>query len=168
MPVSALPLSEMGRCTGRFYLDERYPLIVMRCFFDGSEGQDDNGSQWLTLAGYIASDKFWGQFQPTWEKMLRDRYPVAPYLHMWQMLSHEDPFERANGWTDDKINRFVSDALDLLQHEDKQRFLACAYSVDVTAHSRLVAEGYEIADPATVCAHSCLKVLCDWYTARYG
>ena len=72
----------------------------MRCYFDGSEGAEDNGTKWLTLAGFMAPDGLWGAFQRKWEAMLRDRYPIAPYVHMCDLLSHNDPFERSAGWSE--------------------------------------------------------------------
>lgn len=135
----------------------------MRCYFDGSEGRDDANSRWITLVGYMASDVSWRAFQPKWETMLRDRYPVAPWLHMWEVLAHEDPFERVNGWTDTKITDLVLSALNVLQELDKKGFRAFVYSVDVTARDRLITEGYKIPAAPTICAHSCLKAAFDWY-----
>lgn len=139
----------------------------MTCYFDGSAGADDAGSQWLTLAGYMASDSFWASFQTKWETMLRARYPIAPWLHMIELFGHEDPFERVNGWTDDKIGTLIWDALDLLQNLDKSAFRAFVYSIDVTAHKRLLEEGYKIGDPSTICAHSCIKASTDWYLKNH-
>lgn len=140
----------------------------MQCYFDGSTGKDDGGGQWLTLAGYMASDAFWVDFQLKWERMLQERYPMAPWLHMWELLGHEDPFTRINGWTDDKISELVVDgALGLLQSLDKKAFRAFVYSIDVTAHARLGVEGYRIGDPSTICAHSCIGAACDWYSSNH-
>jgi Protein of unknown function (DUF3800) len=50
--VSATPTSETGRSTGRFHLDEKRPLVVMRCYFDGSQGADDNNSHFERLNGW--------------------------------------------------------------------------------------------------------------------
>ena len=55
----------------------------MKCYFDGSEGQDSSGDTWITLAGFAAADKSWDGFETRWTKMLHGRYPLAPYIHMW-------------------------------------------------------------------------------------
>ena len=120
--------------------------IDMQCFFDGSEGLDDSGHRWLTLAGYMADNTFWRQFRQTWQVMLRERYPIAPYVHMYELNDGNDPFERLVGWTDGRVNRLVLDALLLLQDLDKQRFRSFTCSIDLTARERLVAEGREITE----------------------
>lgn len=163
MPTSALPLSGLGKCSGRFYLDDRRPLIVMRCFFDGSQGEDDDRSQWLTLAGYMATDAVWGGFQKQWESMLRGRYPIAPFVHMCEMVANEDPFERVNGWTEGKINQLVWDSLQLLSGMDKQNLRSFTYSIDLTARDKLLAEGYEIHDPYVICTESCIGLAFGWH-----
>ena len=134
----------------------------MRCFFDGSQGEDDNASQWLTLAGYMATDAVWGAFQKKWEAMLRNRYPIAPYVHMYEMVSNTDPFERVVGWTEDKISQLVWDSLHLLQDLDKHDFRSFAYSIDLAARKKLLAEGYEIHDPYAICTSSCVALAFEW------
>ncbi|MEO7651112.1 MAG: hypothetical protein ABIZ80_11640, partial [Bryobacteraceae bacterium] len=100
--------------------------------------------------------------------MLRDRYPPAPWLHMAELVNHVDPFERVNGWTDEKIGELVHDALDLLQQQDKDAFHAYVYSVDISAYHRLLTEGYDIPKPSGVCAHSCIVDSFNWYTNKHG
>lgn len=135
----------------------------MRFFFDGSEGQDDGKDSWLTLAGFVASDAFWDAFEKKWALMLRERYPVAPFIHMWEMVSGVDPFERVAGWTQDKINQLVSDAVDLLQKLDKKSFCSFVCSVNTSARSRLVASGSVIPEPEIICGRWCLVRASEWY-----
>lgn len=90
----------MGERAGRSQLAERNMLIVMKLHLDGSEGDDDEGREWMTLAGYIASDGFWRDFDDRWTTMLHNRCPIAPYIHMNELMGWDDPFERVNGWTD--------------------------------------------------------------------
>lgn len=116
----------------------------MKCYFDGSEGTDDSGGKWLTLAGYAAPDSFWGAFSRKWERMLTERYPIAPFIHMWQVVSGEDPFERRSGWDEENINRLILNAVDLMQQMDKRRFRCFVCSVDISARQRLLREGYEV------------------------
>ena len=166
--ISALPLSEMGRCTGRFYLDERRPLFAMRFYCDASEGQDDNSARWLTLAGLMASDQFWGDFQTRWEVVLKDRYPRAPYLHMNPLVMREDPFERVVGWTDEKVSQLVLDAINFLSSINKRAFRAFVISIDVTAHQRLLAEGLPLGgDPVDIITSLCLDSAIKWYCAEH-
>jgi hypothetical protein len=154
----------MGRCTGRYYLDERRPLIAMRCYWDGSKGNDDSGAEWLTLAGFIASDGFWGDFQGKWEMMLRARYPIAPFIHMSDMVTYNDPFERVAGWTAIKIKDLVDDAIKLLNGMNKRAYCSFVCSVDVSAHGRLLTEGLDMPpDPIALLAKLCIDGAFSWY-----
>jgi len=140
----------------------------MRFYCDASEGQDDNGAVWMTLAGLIASDQFWGDFQTRWETMLKDRYPIAPYIHMNPLVMREDPFERVVGWTDDKVSQLVLDALGFLQNINKRAFCAFVISIDSTAHRRLLAEGLPVGgDAVDILAYLCLDAAVQWYCREH-
>lgn len=73
---------------------ENSKLIVLRTFFDGSRGDNGEGSEWLTLAGYVSNDALWAEFDRAWTTMLRNHYPIAPYVHMTDLMTANDPFER--------------------------------------------------------------------------
>jgi hypothetical protein len=166
--TSVIPLSEMGRCTGHFRLGERRPIIAMRCYFDGSEGKDDRGAKWLTLAGYMASDSFWGDFDDKWKAMIRNRYPIAPYIHMNPLVMREDPFERVAGWTDEKMTELVTDALKFLGVINKRAYCSFVMSIDVTAHERLLAEGLDIPqEPVVFLTHVCIHQAFLWYAEEH-
>jgi hypothetical protein len=62
-------------------------------YFDGSE-TDVSPNRWLTLACVVGDDLFWSVFNSKWETMLRGRYPIAPYIHMTDILISNAPFER--------------------------------------------------------------------------
>ena len=83
-----MPLSELGHCTGRNDL-----AIAMKVYFDYSEGNDKSQDQWMTLAAAASTDRDWNGFNKQWRAMLSNRYPIAPYMHMNQIFSNEDPFE---------------------------------------------------------------------------
>lgn len=157
-----LPLSNLGRCTGRFDLAER-PLIAMKCYFDGSEGADDAGDKHLTLGGFMANDAFWGSFEAEWREMLRCRYPIAPYLHMTELMSDDDPFERVNGWTIAKQDQLIEDALTLLDRQDKTKFRAIVCTINASARERLCANGAVLGLPDVICAQTTFGAAHDWY-----
>jgi hypothetical protein len=159
--VSPVPLSELGRLTGRFHLGESRPLIAMHCYFDGSIGGESD--QWLSLGGLCATDHIWATFQQRWEKMLRDRYPIAPYIHMTDLITGNDPFERQAGWGEEKVDRLVSDAESLFNSIDKKDICAFACSIDIKAWQRLKDEGYQVSDPAVICAEIGIGALFTWY-----
>jgi len=135
----------------------------MKSYFDGSEGTDGNNSQWLTLAGYMASDALWGSFQTSWERMLKERYPIAPYIHMSEIVNREDPFERRAGWTDAKVEALLFDAVDLLQRLDKRAFCSFVCSIDLSARIKLIQSGSQIKDPCEICANWCVGKATSWY-----
>jgi len=74
------------------------------------------------------------------------RYPIAPYIHMSEMFSGADPFERVVGWTDEKLNQLVIDAAHVLQGLDKSGFRSIACTIDLTACNALIKEGRAVAD----------------------
>lgn len=133
----------------------------MNCYFDGSIGGDSD--QWLTLGGLIATNPNWATFQKQWEAMLRDRYPIAPYVHMTDLITGNDPFEICNGWTEYKVDRLVQDAEIVLGQMHKEHVRAFACSIDLSARKRLIAQGYEISDPAAICAEIGMGALIQWY-----
>jgi hypothetical protein len=104
----------MSRSSGSAALDEGQALIVMKLYFDGSTGQDDSQHERLTLAWLIAPNYFWKLLEDRWTPMLHNRYPKAPYIHMTDLLAHVDPFEWINGWSDDRIDNLIQDAIRLL------------------------------------------------------
>jgi len=158
-----IPLSGLGISTGRCSLDGTELVVAMKIYFDGSGGEDDAGSKWITLAGFATSDILWKKFCLDWETMLKERYPIAPYIHMNEMYSGTDPFERGvAGWTEEKVGRLVLDAMDILQKMEKEVFRSFVCSVDVTGRERLVGEGYVVDDPITLCTEMCLGRFNNW------
>jgi len=119
----------------------------MQCYFDGS-GRSRRYRQPVANSGRIhGADSFWGRFRDDWDRMLRERYPVAPYIHMIELLSREDPFAwGAAGWNEQKINKLILGALNILQQVDKREFCSFICSIDTSAHERLLAEGYVIRE----------------------
>lgn len=71
----------------------------MKVYFDYSLGDDTKLDSWMTLAAVASTDNAWNGFNKRWDHMLKNRYPIAPYIHMTDIFSGTDPFERVNGWT---------------------------------------------------------------------
>jgi hypothetical protein len=129
----------------------------LKTYFDGSVGEDERGDTWITLAGIAATDSVWADLETRWEKMLCSRYPVAPYVHMIELLGHEDPFEEAAGWTLEKKHDLVQDALILLSHINKAEFRMVWSSINESERIRLEGEGVNIVeDPYVRCAADCV------------
>src|ERR1700683_3400594 len=86
--------------------------------------------------------------------MLMERYPIAPYIHMWQMASGTDPFERKAGWSKSKIENLVSDSVGVIKHymdtyPGEIRSFSCR--VNVSSRDRMIAEGLLVQDPYEIC-----------------
>jgi hypothetical protein len=144
-------------------------LHPVKCYFDMSEGVDDAGDSWLTLAGFGAPDAIWRKFDDQWRRVLWERYPVAPHIHMTHLIARKDPFEwGAAGWDQDKQAALVTDAVKFLQTIDKKRFIFSRCSVNVSARKRLIALGHPVADEITLCTEICMGSLFRWHYILNG
>jgi hypothetical protein len=98
-----------------------------------------DGTSWLTLGGYMASDKFWSEFEKGWvREVLQKREPHAPYLHATDTVSGNGLFK---GWEFERRRQLIMDAVDFLQWLPKKAFCATVCSIDETACKKLKAEG---------------------------
>lgn len=124
--------------TGKCVLTDRDILIAMKLYYDGSGGGVDRaGDEWITLGGVAATDTAWADFDSKWHRMLGERYPKAPYVHMIEILDHEPPFDRPNGWNLQKKRELVSHAIVALSQMDKNEFRWFRCSLNATAVKRL-------------------------------
>jgi hypothetical protein len=139
----------------------------MKCYFDGSQGNDDSAHTWVTLAGYGAPDAIWADFENKWFTMLRDRYPIAPYIHMHELTGWDDPFERVVGWNEDNKTQLVLDAVSLLGKVDQSKICSFLCTIDLTAHERLTGLGHPISDPYVICADLCIGNSVAWYNDKH-
>jgi hypothetical protein len=125
----------------------------MRCYHDGSYGDDGSGDSWVTLGGVAATDAAWNDFDTKWNRMLKERYPVAPYIHMIELTGHESPFDVTNGWSLSKKRQLIEDAIVILSQMDKNEFRWFRCSVNQSAVDRLYRRGeYVPLDPHKHCA----------------
>jgi hypothetical protein len=93
----------------------------MRCYFDGSQAKLAGGHSWLTLAGMMAGDGFWKQFENDWmTEVLQKHEPHAPHLHMSQLLTGNRPF---SGWERERRYSLIMDAINYLQNLPKKALL---------------------------------------------
>lgn len=160
-----IPSSGLGRLTGRFHLDESNPLIAMNCYFDGSVG--GTSDEWLGLGGLIATDEAFAEFEKNWRAMLKDRYPIALYHHMTDLVTGNGDFRRADGWDIEKRDSLISNAIKVILSMDQSKVCGFACAIDVRAHKRLKAEGYALPKPAVICAELGLAQLLAWFYADH-
>jgi hypothetical protein len=133
--------------TGRCVLyDDADLLVAVKCYYDGSYGDDASGDSWITLGGVAATDSTWADFDTEWNRMLSERYPVAPYIHMIELMGHNDPFDY--GWDRTMKRQLISDAIVALSQMDKDEFRWFRFSINENAIGRLLQQGeYAPADP---------------------
>ena len=136
----------------------------MKTYYDGSIGEDDNGDEWITLAGIAATDSVWADFDIQWSRMLARRYPIAPYIHMVELLGGRDPFEPHVGWDICKKQELIQDAIILLSHMNKAEVKMVWCSINNSARVRLQHEGISVPpDPHYKCALTCLALTAGIY-----
>lgn len=123
-------------------------FCVMKVFYDGSFGEDEKGDKWITLAGIAGTDSLWADFDRKWDKMLKSRYPIAPFIHMIELMNDEDPFEPAVGWTSENKSQLIGDAIELMSQMKKAEFRMAWSSINESALTRLRQEGLDLSsDP---------------------
>jgi hypothetical protein len=129
----------------------------MKAFYDGSIGEDENGDKWITLAGITGTDTVWAEFEARWKTMLEQRYPIAPYIHMIELLGDEDPFEPLVGWDVDNKRQLIQDAVVLLSQMNKAGFRMAWCSINESARLRAEIDGVRVPESSTLfCASNCV------------
>ena len=94
--------------------------------------------------------------------------PNAQTGQMNELIGNEDPFERVNGWTNEKTQDLINDATNLIQGLDKRAYRAFLCTIDITARDRLVQQGYSIPDPELICSNWCVTKAFDWYMKAFA
>jgi hypothetical protein len=134
--------------TGLCRITGKESFCVMKVFYDGSYGEDEKSDKWITFAGIAGTDALWAEFDLKWDKMLKSRYPIAPYVHMIELMGDEDPFEPLIGWDFENKRQLIQDAIQLMSHMKKAEFRMAWSSINQSALNRLRAEGLTVpADP---------------------
>ena len=136
----------------------------MKTYFDGSCGNDQNGNSWITFAGIAGTDDLWAKFDLEWSRMLRSRYPIAPYIHMIELLGHEDPFEGQVGWRYENKRQLIQDAVVLLSQMNKAQFIMGWSSIPESLRLRLKQDGKPVPDdPYLQLASDCMYLMVGQY-----
>jgi hypothetical protein len=114
----------------------------------------------LTLAGFVAGDSLWNRFNEEWKaEVLEKREPHAPYLHMSEMYTTHGDFK---GFTKERWNNLIFDAVNYLQSLPKLALCATACTIDELAREALVARGFTIPDAHVICAECCIGTAFTW------
>jgi hypothetical protein len=150
------PKSKMGMSTGLCRISGKELFCVMKAYYDGSIGTDENGDEWITFGAVAGTDEVWARFDEKWDKLLKNRYPIAPYIHMIEVLDDKDPFDSLTGWDECRKKALIDDAIVLLSQMDKAGFRMAWSSINESARRRWEAQGLDvIRDPFGKCAAEC-------------
>jgi hypothetical protein len=135
-------------------------FIVLKSYFDRS-GQEDSSS--MTLSGIAADDATWATVEAGWWYTLGNRFPKAAYMHMKEAIPLRCEFDAAKGWDDIKVDQLLSDLLIQLSTVDRNSFHQFACTIDMDAYRKLVAEGYKMDDPVTICNDYVARRVMYWF-----
>jgi len=133
--------------------------VVVKVYHDGSG--TDNGSEFITLAGFCGASGAWDQIEPQISDILErhdaPREDGIRYLHMkeaWRgVYEHKGPFA---DWDWDRLSRLVMDLLPLVTPTDLQFFSCTVRKADFAAvKTRLD----RVKDEAQICAQACFGAL---------
>ena len=107
----------------------------MKAYCDGSGSFDT--SNHVVLAGVAASESVWRDFSENWHRILCQRNPTAPYLHMRELVHGQGAFADNHGWTEPKRHQLVMDLVMYVQHIDKKLFRSFICSIDMKKYREL-------------------------------
>jgi hypothetical protein len=122
------------------------------------------------LAGVAAEESVWLGFERDWERILKNRQPIAPYLHMNEIapVGGRGPFKDENGWTDEKRATLVGDCLAYSSRLDKDRFRSFICTIDMRVYRRLKQEGASLPSVARICNKYVPMNIFAWYLEKFA
>lgn len=132
----------------------------MKAYFDGS---GDGNSQYLVLAGVAALEFVWSSFEEEWKRILLDRDPPAPYLHMRELVSLQGAFSAEKGWDVAKQSKLIWDCMMYVQHLHKEDFRTFTCTIDMSEYRAKIAAGYPLPSPYHICSRWCPDIIVDWF-----
>ena len=157
MVRSSQPVSQLGRMMPKHSVSGKEILVAMKAYLDGSgyrgKGKNKQSSDFLVLTGVAATDAAWGSFDEDWRKILANREPKAPYVHMRELVPLAKPFLAELGWDEHKADRLVTNCLMYAQHLDKKKFRTFTCTVDLEAYNAIIARGDKLPSPYSLCAY---------------
>jgi hypothetical protein len=110
------------------------------------------------------------EFDRGWDAVLNDdRFrPRAPYLHMKDLRSNsrKSPYSKYLGWDYAKRVRLVSDLIDYLGEQDKERLHFFVCGVDNRAVLKRQAER-PFPSAIRICNHYCPHYVLNWYAHSF-
>ena len=144
MGVAPLSLSSLCAVTGRGWI-----MAVVRAYFDNSGKPEDPNVDWVALAGYLAPEDSWTEFDKAWPEALGDK----PYLHMGELIHSKGPFKGMSREDKELLLNRVATALMKLGDKFKMYGVACA--AHKHAHAAAQQKNPKILSIAEACGEIC-------------
>lgn len=160
-------LSSLARGAGKCRFNGKEVFVAMKAYCDGSGSADT--SPFVVLAGVAAEESVWNAFERDWDRILKDRRPIAPYLHMNEVayFGGRGPFKNENGWTDEKRTALVHDCLAYFAQLDKTKFRAFICTIDMREYRRVKQEGASLPSVARICNKYVPMNIFAWYLENF-
>lgn len=140
-------------------------LIALKAYCDGSG--DAKRSEFIVLAGVAAEESVWACFEREWAQVLGNRSPVAPYLHMNEVVSGNGSFSDKNGWDETKREHLVRDCLFYAQTMDKLLFRSFVCSLDMKKYREIKASIPKFPSVPTLCNRYVGIQIFRWYLENF-
>ena len=125
-------------------------------------------SRFVVLAGVAAEESVWAGFERDWKAILEDRDPIAPYLHMNEIVAGSGPFHNDEGWDEDKRRQLITDCLLYSQILDTQKFKTFVCTVDMTVYRNLAAIHTRYPTVAAICNKNVSMEIFKWYLEEFS
>ena len=95
-------------------------MVSVKASFDSSG--KIGSSRFVVLAGVAASENIWQDFETKWDEILKARSPIAPYLHLKELVYATGPYTEELGWDDAKRHNLLADCFRYAYSLDKDHF----------------------------------------------
>lgn len=109
---------------------------MLRLILDGSGKSNDPNNRFLTLAGVIATNETWDEWETRWRLVL-DKFSVQR-SHMRRLLQKDGPFST---WDENHKINFCTDLFDTVVNSDgdRMRMIFSSATVDLDAYRSIPA-----------------------------
>lgn len=135
---------------------------MLRAYYDCSGQPHD--SEFVTLAGVIASESVWDRFCQEWTSVL-ERYQISEF-HMADAMSLKRDFSQANGWSQEKVQKLVWDLWAIVgrfRATDGFRLgtnlVGSSCTVTMENYRRAKFENPQLRSPEAICTQYCVSVI---------
>lgn len=132
---------------------------MLRGYYDGGGKSDDPNCRFLTLAGLIASESVWEEFEVEWFKVLSE-YDLARF-HTTDLMR----LEKKDGWTHERVIELILKLWKLLGEfrpsfgVRRSNLLALTCTVLMEDYRRAKNENSSLREAEAICVNFCTSAL---------